>query len=260
MRILLVCSKKDIASVNFKEEIFSKYNLIKIKPNLYKIDIESLNDIFIKDIDKMHIFLQEKEIIENEDFDQIIFLSKHSTLSEKKTKCMTVHAVGNWGKAELGGKDKTLVKTDPVLIRSLLLNLKENKTKEIKEYEVKQEATHHGPFLETSTIFFEIGSDKKDWENKILANYMIGILINTIKNYNLEEIKKKEKWVSCVGIGGSHYCTKFNRFTFNRDKKYCFGHIVPNYALDKINEKIINYAKENSSSEKIIKEEDLIDL
>jgi D-aminoacyl-tRNA deacylase len=260
MKILLICSKKDIASINLKTELFSKYSFVKIKDSLYKLKLKAANEIFLREIENLHIFSTQEEILKNEKYNQIIFLSKHSTLSEKKPKCMTVHAIGNWDKAEFGGKNKTVVKTDPILIRSLLLNLKENKNKELKEYEVKQEATHHGPFLDISTIFFEIGSDRKDWENKTLAKYMIEILINTIKEYNLNKIKDREQWISCVGIGGSHYCTKFNRFTFNREKLYCFGHIVPNYVIEKIDSKIINEAKEKSNSEKIITEDDLLNL
>jgi len=258
MKFLLINSKKDSASNNLKEALFDAYELTKIKSDLYKLNINSINDIYFKQINDTHIYSKEDIILDSEiEFDQIIFLSKHSTMSEKKSKCMTVHSIGNWGIAELGGNDFKVVKTDAILIRSLLLNLKENKTPNIKKYEVKQEATHHGPYLNKSSIFYEIGSIDEDWNNKDVSKYMIKILIDTIKNYNKEEIIKNNNWKEAVGVGGNHYCTKFNRLTFNRDKKYCFGHVVPNYALKDITEKSITDAKNKSEAKIVIYEEDI---
>ncbi len=258
MKILIVSSTEDIASNNLKEELFNSYKLVKNKKDIYKIDIDSLNEIYFKEINKTHIYASQEDIKDKE-YDQVIFLSRHSTLSETKPKCMTVHAIGNWGKADLGGESNTVVKTDPFLIRLLLLNLKENKPKEIKEYEVKQEATHHGPFLESPTLFYEIGSTNIDWENKLVSRYMIKILIDSIKDYNQKEIKEKNNWIAAVGVGGSHYCTRFNRYTFDRSKRYCFGHVVASYALKDIqeNQALLKEAKEKSTSQVVVYEEEI---
>ncbi|MDD3976328.1 MAG: D-aminoacyl-tRNA deacylase [Candidatus ainarchaeum sp.] len=247
MNILLINSKKDDASNNLTKSLENIYNFKKIKENLYILDeINNLNQISLIKIDKLHIYL-EKEYLEKitKDYDIVIFLSKHSTLSETKPKAMTVHAIGNFGKAELGGEDKILVQTDPILIRLLLYNLKKNKIKEIKPYEVKQEATHHGPYLEKTALFYEIGSQKSDWENKDVGEYMAKILIQTIRNYNKEEIKKKNNWIEAVGISKSHYCTQFNKYTFKKNFKYCIGHVFPKYALKEY--------KNNNLEEEILK-------
>lgn len=259
MKILLVSSDKDTASINLKEELLKEYQVDKLKNNLYKINLDSINEIYLKEINQLHIFSKQEDICKEKEFDIIIFLSKHSTLSEKKPRCMTVHAIGNWGKAELGGKDRCVVKTDPILIRKLLVNLKEKKPIEIKEYEVKQEATHHGPFLEDATFFYEIGSDKKDWENKMVAKHMIKTLIDTIKNYSREETKNKNSWVEAVGVGGSHYCTRFNRLTFNKSNKFCFGHVVANYGVKEVSEDegLLKQALEKSNASKIIYKQDV---
>lgn len=258
MKILIVSSTEDIASNNLKEELFNSYTLVESKKDIYKIEQNSLNEIYFKEINNTHIYASSEDINDKE-YDLVIFLSRHSTLSEVKPKCMTVHAVGNWGKADLGGKSNTVVKTDPFLIRLLLLNLKENKPREIKEYEVKQEATHHGPFLESPILFYEIGSTNIDWENKFVSKYMIKILIDTIKDYNQKEVKEKNNWIAAVGVGGSHYCTRFNRYTFDRSKKYCFGHVVASYALKEIqrNKTLLKEAKENSNSQVVVYEEEL---
>lgn len=241
MNILLVSSKKDIASVNLKKSLLKKYNILK-ENNIFKVDVKnSKNNIFLKEIENMHIFSKEEDILDKSiKFDLVIFLSKHSTLSKIKPNCITVHSVGNWGKAELGGIDETIVKSDGIFIRSLLLKLKKNKPKNIKKYEIKQEATHHGPYLKTPTIFYEIGSCKEDWENKDVSKYMIDCLIDVIKDYDKKKIAIDNNWIEVLGIGGSHYCTKFNRYTFNEDYKYCFKHVIPEYALKNLTENKIN--------------------
>jgi D-aminoacyl-tRNA deacylase len=259
MNILIIASKKDKASVNLKKRLFENYNLEK-KKDFYLLKIDGINNIYFKEIENQHIYSNEKEIVPKDlQVDQIIVLSKHSTLSEIKTKTITAHSIGNWGKAELGGQDKTLVKTDPILIREILFNLKKNKPTEIKEYEIKQEATHHGPYLNISTIFVEIGSSDPDWENKDVANYIIKTVINILTNYNKQEIKNKRHWVEALGIGGNHYCSKFNKKTFKKSNLFCFGHIIPNYALKDVNNnpKIIEEAKEKSNSEIVIYNKDL---
>jgi len=259
MKILIISSKEDLASINLKEELFNLYKFGPKDLDVYKMEKIGNNEIFFKEISETHIYASKEKIVGNNKYDQIIFLSRHSTLSENKPKCMTVHAIGNWGIAEMGGKDHTVVKTDPILIRLLLIKLKTNKPKEIKEFEVKQEATHHGPYLEESTMFYEIGSQESDWTNKLVSRYMITILIENIKNYSKEKIKTKNNWIEAIGIGGSHYCTRFNRLTFNLNNKYCFGHVVANYALKEIekNKDLIENAKEKSNSRVVIYEESI---
>ncbi|MFA5746313.1 MAG: D-aminoacyl-tRNA deacylase [archaeon] len=257
MNFLLVFSEKDPASINFYNTFTNNY---EIKDN--QLVIDGNNSIFLCKIDEMHIFILEKNlysIVSNyKEIDYIIFLSKHSTLSETKPHSITVHAIGNWGKAELGGVDETVVETDPILIRSLLLELYDNKPKSIA-YEIKQEATHHGPFLKKPTIFVEIGSEENAWNDPVVSRFVVDCLIKVIKNYDKEKIKNENGWIETVGIGGSHYCTKFNRFTFNKEEKYCFGHIIPDYALKEIFDKqklklILEQAKQKSNSQIILTE------
>lgn len=263
MNLLLICSKTDLAAVNFFEILTTEmFSFKKITENLWFLEKE--NKIYLTLTEKTHLYMDDKDIFEYEKeaetkFDQIIFLSKHSTLSEIKPRTISVHSVGNWGKAELGGKDDTVVKTDPILVRALLLEFYNQKPNALK-YEIKQEATHHGPFLEKSTIFVEIGSDENAWNDKETAFFISKILISIISNYDKEKTKLENNWIETVGFSGSHYCTKFNRLTFNKENKYCFGHIIPNYAITQIKEKeqlkrILEQAKVKSNSDLILNED-----
>jgi len=265
MNFFLVCSKNDPAAINFFETLTNySFGFNKLSDNLWILKKE--NKIFLVLTEKMHLYIDDTDIsiFEKEaktKFDQIIFLSKHSTLSEIKPRTISVHAIGNWGKAELGGIDETLVETDAILIRSLLMDLN-NKSKNL-EYEIKQEATHHGPFINKSVIFVEIGSDEKAWKDKKVSEFVIDCLINLIKDYDKYKIKHEKDWVDAVGFGGSHYCTKFNRFTFDKKNKYCFGHVIPDYALDKIKNSdklktLLEQAKQKSNSDIVINENKML--
>ncbi len=255
MNILLVFCKLDIASLNFYNSLKNNYKI-----NNGVLDITGKNKIFILEIDKMHIFLEKDYlsfVISNySDIDLVVFMSKHSTLGNIKPRTISVHAIGNWGKAELGGNNETLVKTDPILIRCLLLKFYKNEPKTL-EFEIKQEATHHGPYLEKPTIFIEIGSCKNSWKNQIVSNFVLDNTINILKDYNKKETKERNKWREAIGVGGSHYCTKFNRLTFDDSNLFCFGHIIPDYALKQITDKqklkeLLEQAKKKSKALLII--------
>jgi D-aminoacyl-tRNA deacylase len=262
MNILLICSKTDLAAVNFFETLTTRdFGFEKFSENLWFL--EKKNKIFLILTEKTHLYMNDSDISvfekdANIKFEQIIFLSRHSTLGENKPRSITAHAVGNWGKAELGGKDEMVVKTDGILIRSLLLDFYLKKPKAL-EYEIKQEATHHGPFLSKSTIFVEIGSNEKAWTDKDICDFVSKELIFIISDYDNKETKEKKAWIEAIGFGGSHYCTKFNRLTFNSENKYCFGHIIPDYALKLITNKtklkeLLERAKEKSNSSLILDE------
>lgn len=256
MNILLICSKTDLAAINFFETLTTpNFGFEKLENNLWVLDRK--NKIFLALTEKTHLYMSDKDILEIEKkaniiFEQIIFLSRHSTLGDQKPRSITAHSVGNWGKAELGGLDEKLVKTDAILIRSLLLDLHNNKPKTL-EYEIKQEATHHGPYLEKSTIFLEIGSNEKAWQDKTASVFVSKELIKIISEYDKEKIKQENNWIEVVGFGGSHYCTRFNHLTLNSKNKYCFGHVIPDYALKQITDKqklkeLLKLAKIKSNS------------
>jgi len=261
MNFLLLCSKTDIASVSFFETLTnSNDRVIKVTEEAYTLTKEKENKIYLVISEKTHLYMDDLDISYYEQnlgvvFDFVIFLSRHSTQSEIKQKIISVHSIGNWGKAELGGKDESLVKTDPILARSLLLELHDKKPKKLK-FELKQEATHHGSFLEKPALFVEIGSNRDAWENKDVAFFVSTTVVSVLSSYDKNKIKEENDWVEAVGYGGSHYCTKFNRATFDKKNKYCFGHIIPDYAI-KDKQKLlllIGQAKEKSNSSLVLDE------
>jgi D-aminoacyl-tRNA deacylase len=179
---------------------------------------------------KTPIHLVETEIIHAENIDKeldtdfIIWASKHQ--SEKEIKTLTVHPIGNFNKAEFGGKAGELCPSNPKLLKHFFQTLNKNNN---LDYQVSMEVTHHGPHIKTPSLFIEIGSTKKQWQDKKAGELIAKTIIEALKT-------KPKKSIPAIGIGGPHYCPNFNKIQL--ENKFALAHIVPEYVLP-INEKII---------------------
>ncbi len=203
MKFLIIASKKDPAGMNIVE------NLKKLKCQI-PIKIISNDLIYSDNIDK------------NIDADFIIFASKHR--SEKEVKTLSVHTIGNFKKAEFGGKSEILCPSHALIFKHFFQTLNKIKQKYDLNYEVSMEATHHGPYIETPNIFIEIGSTENEWKDERAGKLVAETIIESIKSYN-----KNEKYKIAFGIGGPHYCNNFNEIQLNSD--YALSFIMPEYSL-----------------------------
>ena len=163
-----------------------------------------------------------------------MFLSRHKAASGRPS--LTVHPIGNWGAADYGGKEGEISGATPKWMTGLLLNIRENR---ISGYDVCFEATHHGPLLETPTMFLEIGSSESEWEKKEPAEALIKSLLEL----------KPATGVNVVGIGGGHYTPRFTEAAFTHE--VCFGHMIANYGVSVLNPDIVTKAISHSKAEGI---------
>ena len=220
MDIALICSLKDPASVNmnhgfaFFEEtrerfqgcLVYQYRLSPHMLRLYTVEDELLS---------MAVFPKA---------DLLIFLSKHR--SKENTPNFTIHAPGNWGNAEFGGRTGTLCQTSSFLLKSLFIEI--SKTAGLP---VTMEPTHHGPYAETPSIFVEIGSNENAWNDKLAADVLADVV------YDLIAKTARAKGISAIGLGGNHYSPKFQKMI--ETQNYAFGHICPKHKLDSLDDKMI---------------------
>ena len=243
---LIVSSEADTASINLRDRLLEMalwvengsfdnrpmWSLTKdygefCKKGTRLITIEKLH-IYAEDIDK------EWEQQNNEEIDNIIFLSRHKAASGRPS--LTVHPIGNWGSAEYGGKESEISGASPKWMTGLLLKIKEN---QIPGYDVCFEATHHGPLLEKPTMCLEIGSSESEWEKKEPAEVLIKSLLDL----------KPATGTNIVGIGGGHYTPRFTEAAFSHE--VCFGHMVANYGVPTLNSNLIQKAIKCSNAEGI---------
>ena len=243
---LIVSSEVDTASINLRDRLLEMalweedgffdnrpiWSLTKdygefCKKGTRLITIEKLH-IYAEDIDK------EWEQQNNEEIDNIIFLSRHKAASGRPS--LTVHPIGNWGSAEYGGKESEISGASPKWMTGLLLKIKENR---IPGYDVCFEATHHGPLLEKPTMFLEIGSSESEWEKKEPAEALLNSLLDL----------KPAIGINIVGIGGGHYTPRFTEAALSHN--VCFGHMVANYGVPALNPTLIQKAIKCSNAEGI---------
>lgn len=154
--------------------------------------------------------------------DLIIFLSKHS--SSSGTPAFTVHSTGNWSKnAEFGGKPKSLSTAAPYAMLNIIKRLSKL---EINGIEKTYEATHHGPLLNTPSLFLECGGNKEALSNVAFAEKLGEIALEASEDV-IGAVEYRGKVV--IGIGGGHYPSKFTKLAV--EKGYAFSHILPKYAI-----------------------------
>ncbi|MEM3369428.1 MAG: D-aminoacyl-tRNA deacylase [Candidatus Micrarchaeia archaeon] len=170
----------------------------------------------------------------------ILFASKHKSESGKPS--FTVHVPGNWGKAEMGGKDKEISFSDPIRMKTIITLLNERNKQMKLDMDTSMEVDHHGPFCMRPCAFVEIGSSEKEWKNDKYAE-LVAEIINEFEEY-MEKIEVKE---ISLGVGGGHYCPAFNKHEI--EGKIAFAHLIPNYAVDSLEYPTFTHAFERSSEE-----------
>ncbi len=205
-KFCILISKKDSAGLN----IASQLGKIGMKESKDYFLMEE-DSIYAENIDKRPGF---------EKFDFFIFATRHK--SEKGTKTLTVHAPGNWNKADYGGQNGKICKTSGNFLKHLFRILTDENSKSESDWQVSLECTHHGPLLEKPCCFIEIGSSEKEWSDGRAGEILARVLSRALK-------EKVEKFECVVGIGGPHYCPNFNKL--QTGDRVAVGHVIPGYAL-----------------------------
>lgn len=241
---LIVSSKSDPASQNIKEKMLSQgWDVIgrwKEEP-VYRKG----NDI-LATLERHHIYVDnvdsELRALVGESFDLVVYISKHA--SKAGIHSLTVHPIGNYGKAKFGGRDNVLVPPAPLEMNSAFHLLREEARKRglDQDYEVSLEVTHHGPFLSTPTYYIEIGSDEDSWTDTSAGE----AVASAVERQGEQRVKEMPV---VVGVGGGHYAPHFTDMIKERDVSV--GHIVPGWALNDLNEENLRMALEQSGTDMI---------
>ncbi|GMH01815.1 hypothetical protein Nepgr_003654 [Nepenthes gracilis] len=173
----------------------------------------------------------------NEVVDNIIFLSKHTAVSNRPA--LTIHPIGVPHLQEgdvppQGGRPGWAAPPDPRMgpwIR-LLRKIAESQNL-IPEFEITMEATHHGPVTSKPTMFVEIGSTQEYWKREDAA-HVVALLIweglglgqgTAVGNWSRDSDKKKV----LLGIGGGHYVPRHMDIILKDD--IWVGHLLSGYSL-----------------------------
>jgi D-aminoacyl-tRNA deacylase len=231
--ILIAASNKDIASLNISKQILNNYNF-KDATKGFQENKAYETESFGKDI-KLVILDEELVNAQNitnlsKEIDLVVFISRHSSLSGTPT--LSVHTPGNLGAAKLGGLPKSVSISPAIAMRECLKAMARLKNEMRLKYEVSYECTHHGPSLNVPTMFAELGSSSKQWNDQKAAEAVAHATMEAVSNFG-----KIEETKVALGIGGPHYNMKFTKMALEGD--VAFGHIIPKYAFPYIDSEIV---------------------
>ena len=233
MATVIISSTEDEAGTNIKKALLTNssweeqdqfFNNIVYKNNEFKeLFLITINDRTIR---HEHI---EEEIKNNLHIipSKAIYISRHRSKSGEPT--LTTHPIGNYGSADFGGKEKTLIPSLPHLMTALLRTIDDNRKNSNLTHKVCYEVTHHGPYLSIPTLFVEVGSNIDEWVKLKPANLIANSLLSVLRNYD-EIMKEKNEYPVLVGYGGGHYAPRFTDVAL--EKKVAFGHMIPSYHIN----------------------------
>ncbi|CBI15350.3 unnamed protein product, partial [Vitis vinifera] len=177
------------------------------------------------------------EELTGEVVEEAIFLSKHTAVSNRPS--LTVHPIGvpHLRDDEVppqGGKPGWAAPPSPRIGPWLrLLKTIAQSQNLIPEFEVTLEATHHGPEINSPTMFVEIGSTEEHWKRQDAAQVVASLIWEglglgggvKVGDWNRNDGNNKV----LLGIGGGHYAPR--HMDIVRNDGVWVGHLLSGYAL-----------------------------
>jgi len=232
MKTAIIVWSEDPAGMNIKDQLVQLYKPKQCGEFEAKPVLEFNEDVKLYEIKDRHVTRENLD----KDIEADFFLFATTHRSESKIPSLSVHPIGNWTKAELGGQDRKLCLAPACMLKFAMLKLIEL-GKTMPDVEIVQEATHHGPCMEKPVMFIEIGSEITMWENKqagkIIAKTIYHILFNKVPTYQVG-----------FGIGGMHTTPNFKKVIERTN--YAMGHVCPKYMLEHLDEELIKQALEKT--------------
>ncbi|MFT4313497.1 MAG: D-aminoacyl-tRNA deacylase, partial [Candidatus Woesearchaeota archaeon] len=248
--IVLIVSEKDDAGLNMfahMQPYFQKEKTVVDENSVHSYKTQYFT-YFLCKIQSETVYAEDIDAALSQiigEISIIIFCTKHASQSGKPSFC--VHTQGNFGKNELGGMPNKIANC-PVILKNALF--REIYTKNTFSYiDVVNECTHHGPDMQTPSVFVEIGSTQKEWNQKELGYFMAQRILSVLDAYTGEDSLQSDK--PCVALlGGPHTCTNINDLCGKG--KIELSHACANYALLDIDEKMIIEMLEKSTRKPMV--------
>ena len=202
-------------------------------------DLEKMNGVFRGE--KFDVLITTSPVIsadwveEKFDYDGYVFLSKHA--AESGTLALTCHSTGNFDVAKFGGNSQQVAIPFPSFQKTYLQNLWKNRT-DFPDFQITIEATHHGPTdLNKPSIFIEIGTTQKQWNDVELCNSIAQIVKKTFE-------KPLQQFPFAVCFGGTHYSQKFTNEIING--KFALGTVIPKHAIEFLEQSLFQHIIERN--------------
>ena len=260
-KFLIITSTEDIASIKIREKLLGD-NLLafeQLDTKWHDNPVFQLKKVLAKQDwgpffheNEIYIGLTENPLIQLDDLrlsktaidpDFLIFASRHR--SETARPAFLAHTTGNWNdKADFGGRPYEISKTSALLLRTAYLSLVfQRRIKELEEFAVDIEVTHHGPStLEKPLIFMELGSSENEWKIDTAGLTVAHAILNTCLNY--ADLLKKNRPDVAIGFGGTHYAPQFKKLLDT--KHFALSFICPKYFIQDLTKDMVEKMVSNT--------------
>ena len=171
------------------------------------------------------------ELATGEKPSEIIFPSRHSAASGNAS--LTLHPIGTMQVPqnevpEYGGKAADCPPPNPRL--AAWWREMNRVASDMEDFDLSLETTHHGPWIETPSLFIEIGSTVETWGHEEAAVVLAGIIY---RGLGLDGSDGLGKWNNegrvVVTLGGGHYAPRANMLGLHEG--IWIGHMLATYAL-----------------------------
>ncbi len=237
--ILLAASIKDFASINIAKQILNNYHFSPVNEKFHE------SHVYAAEVNgkEVKLAILDKELVYTQNIGEfsptlelVIFISRHSSISGTPT--LSVHTPGNLGDADLGGIPRKVSISPANAMKKALQTMAKLVEERQLKYEVSYECTHHGPSLDVPAMFVELGSSPEQWKDLEAAEVVAHAAMEAVSSF--EERQSK----AVLGIGGLHYNAQFTRMAL--ENKIAFGHMIPKYAISKIDDEILRQCVEKT--------------
>jgi D-aminoacyl-tRNA deacylase len=231
MNIAIICSKGDTASMTIRQALLELYPFKETQDLFEANPVYELNtDVRLYTTETRSIYCE--RIDAKIGADLFIFATRHEAKSGIPS--LSVHTQGNWAKAELGGVDRQLGISPACYLKEGLKKLDElGAGLKADGFDIIQECTHHGPYMEKPSLFIEIGSSEKQWGDiepaKVIAQVIHHLIAGEPPNCR-----------AAVGIGGPHHTPNFKKVVLSSD--IAIGHVCPKYMLAHLDKELLMQA------------------
>jgi len=237
---LILCSTLDGASMNLAHSLIQSTDWGDVEEFGHgRVRKHSRMPVQILEIDQLHIHadgIDSTHMDETgEEIDEVLVLSRH--VSSTNTPAITLHAIGLPGETPLGepgvagGVRGFVVPPSPrfaSLYRKMLVLARDEGLHE--EFDLTMEATHHGPKLQSPSLYIEIGSTEFEWNRKDVASVWSSVICDVL---GLNDGEPLGTWNSSgsvmVGFGGGHYAPRHKAVV--ESGNFWLGHVLANYSL-----------------------------
>jgi len=233
---LIVASRRDTAGVNIAQQILGHYEFSELPEGFrgepaYSGTVQG-EEVRLVFVGEEPVYTQYLNDLPRPQL--VVFVSRHSSTSGIPT--LSVHTPGNLGEARLGGIPGRVSVSPASAMKRALMKLAEMKAEMGLDYTVSYEATHHGPSLDAPTMFVELGSSPRQWEDLRAAE--------AVAHAAMAALTQGSKYPAALGVGGPHYNAKFTRVALTTQT--AFGHMIPKYAIPRVDAETVGQCLERT--------------